>query len=96
MWRLLRFFGRRRQADQIQPDNSPDAFAKVVDRLLASPQYGERIGMRATEHPVHVHDIHATILHMLGLNHLQLTYMHNGRAERPTVLAGQVIKEVFS
>ncbi len=56
----------------------------------------DEIGMRAAEHPVHVHDIHATILHMLGLNHLQLTYMHNGRAERPTVLAGQVIKEVFS
>src|SRR6478672_4086170 len=56
----------------------------------------DEIGLRAVEQPVHVHDIHATILWMLGLDHLQLTFMHNGRAERPTVLAGQVIKPVFS
>jgi len=33
----------------------------------------------------HVHDIHASILHLLGLNHISLTYLHNGRAERPTI-----------
>jgi len=54
------------------------------------------IGLRAVEQPVHVHDIHATILWMLGLDHLQLTFMHNGRAERPTVLAGEVVKGIFS
>ena len=54
------------------------------------------IGLRAMEQPVHVHDIHATILWMLGLDHLQLTFMHNGRAERPTVLAGEVVKNIFS
>jgi len=52
--------------------------------------------MRAAEKPVHVHDVHATILYMLGLDHMRLTYMHNGRAERPTVLAGEVVKGVFS
>jgi hypothetical protein len=36
------------------------------------------------------------MLWMLGLNHLEVTYLHNGRAERPTVLAGEVVKEVFS
>lgn len=41
-------------------------------------------------------DVHATILYMLGLDHMRLTYMHNGRAERPTVLAGEVVKGVFS
>jgi hypothetical protein len=56
----------------------------------------DEIGLRAVEQPVHVHDVHATILWMMGLDHLQLTFMHNGRAERPTVLAGQVIKPVFS
>jgi hypothetical protein len=56
----------------------------------------DEIGLRALEHPVHVHDIHATILWMLGLDHRQLTFMHNGRAERPTVLAGEVIKPVFA
>jgi hypothetical protein len=56
----------------------------------------DEIGLRAVDQPAHVHDIHATILWMLGLDHRQLTFMHNGRAERPTVLAGEVIKSVFA
>ena len=36
------------------------------------------------EDRLHVHDIHASILWLLGMDHLQLTYLHNGRAERPT------------
>src|SRR5436190_3116659 len=56
----------------------------------------DEIGLRAVENPVHVHDLHATILWMLGLDHRQLTFLHNGRAERPTVLAGEVVKSVFS
>jgi hypothetical protein len=55
----------------------------------------DEIGLRAIERPVHVHDIHATILHALGLNHLNLTYLHNGRAERPTIVSGEVITEMF-
>ncbi len=55
----------------------------------------DEIGLRAVERPCHVHDIHATILHLLGLNHLELTYFHNARFERPTVNAGEVIKEVL-
>src|SRR5260370_26883345 len=56
----------------------------------------DEIGMRAEEHPVHVHDIHASILWLLGLDHMQLTYLHNGRAERPTVFAGEVVKGLFA
>lgn len=56
----------------------------------------DEIGLRAVDRPVHVHDIHATILHLLGLNHLDLTYMHNGRAERPTIVSGNLIKELYS
>jgi hypothetical protein len=56
----------------------------------------DEIGLRAVERPVHVHDIHATILHLLGLNHLELTYMHNGRAERPTIVSGKLIEEVYT
>ena len=56
----------------------------------------DEIGLRAVEQPVHVNDIHATILWMLGMDHMRLTYMHNGRAERPTVLAGEVVKSVFA
>ena len=55
----------------------------------------DEIGLRAAERPVHVHDLHATVLWLMGLDHLQLTFQHNGRAERPTVLAGEVVKELF-
>src|SRR5437867_1308681 len=51
----------------------------------------DEIGLKAAERPVHVHDIHASILWLLGLDHVGLTYMHNGRAERPTELYGSVI-----
>lgn len=56
----------------------------------------DEIGLRAVERRSHVHDIHATILHLLGLNHIQLTYLHNGRAERPTVVSGDVIRELIA
>lgn len=54
----------------------------------------DEIGLRAVDKPYHVHDIHASILDLLGLDHVKLTYMHNGRAERPTITSGQVIKEL--
>jgi len=56
----------------------------------------DEIGLRAVERPTHVHDIHSSILWLLGLNHLQLTYQHNGRAERPTIVAGErMVKELW-
>jgi uncharacterized protein (DUF1501 family) len=56
----------------------------------------DEIGLRAVENRAHVHDIHATILHLLGLDHEKLTYLHNGRDERPTINDGEVIKEVLA
>jgi uncharacterized protein (DUF1501 family) len=56
----------------------------------------DEIGLRAVERPVHVHDIHASILWMLGMDHVSLTYMHNGRAERPTEVYGSVIHELYA
>jgi hypothetical protein len=55
----------------------------------------DEIGLRAVEKRCHVHDIHATILHLLGLNHFELTYFHSGRFERPTITAGEVIQEAL-
>ena len=46
---------------------------------------------RPIEHPVHVHDLHATILHLFGLDHLRLTFRHQGRDFRLTDVAGTVI-----
>ena len=54
------------------------------------------IGLRAVEKPVHIHDLHATILYMLGINHEELTYFHNGRDERLTDVAGNVVHEIFA
>ena len=54
------------------------------------------IGLRAIERPVHVHDLHATILWCLGLDHVKVTYQHNGRSERPTIVSGDVIREALA
>jgi hypothetical protein len=56
----------------------------------------DEIGLYAIEGRSHVNDLHATILHQLGLDHEQLTLMHNGRAERLTGVAGRVIKEILA
>jgi len=54
------------------------------------------IGLRAVENRVHVHDIHATILHLLGLDHESLTFFHNGREDRLTDVAGRVIHQILA
>ncbi len=56
----------------------------------------DEIGFRAVEEPYHVHDLHATILHLLGMNHLNLTHLHNGRAERATITGGKLIAEALA
>jgi hypothetical protein len=56
----------------------------------------DAIGLYAVENRVHVHDIHATILHCLGLDHRELTFPHNGRDERATINGGQVIAEILA
>jgi hypothetical protein len=58
----------------------------------ASDEHGIRVG----ENGVHVHDFHATILHLLGLDHTRLTYRHVGRDFRLTDVRGRVVKEVLA
>lgn len=53
-------------------------------------------GLRAVEQPVHVHDLHATILHLMGFNHEQLTYRHAGRDYRLTDVHGNVVHDVLA
>ena len=53
-------------------------------------------GLRAVEQPVHVHDFHATILHLLGFDHERLTYRHAGRDYRLTDVEGRVVRELLS
>ena len=56
----------------------------------------DAVGLRAEEEKAHVHDIHATILHLLGFDHERLTFRHNGRDERLTDVAGEVIQKVLA
>ena len=56
----------------------------------------DEIGLRGVDERTHVTDIHATILQALGLNHLNVTFLHNGRSERPTIVTGEVIKKAFA
>ncbi|HEY7117477.1 MAG TPA: DUF1501 domain-containing protein [Tepidisphaeraceae bacterium] len=54
----------------------------------------DELGLRAVEDRLHVHDIHATVLHLLGLDHQKLTYFHKGRPERATVNEGEIYRRI--
>lgn len=56
----------------------------------------DEIGLRAVDKPVHVHDLHATILHLMGFDHEKLTYRHAGRDYRLTDVEGNVVKEILA
>jgi arylsulfatase A-like enzyme len=60
--------------------------------------YGEsdELGVRVGGDPVHVHDFHATILHLLGMDHERLTYRHSGRDYRLTDVHGRVVRELLA
>ena len=49
-----------------------------------------------TENPVHIHDLNATIMHLMGIDHTQLTFRHNGIDRRLTDVHGQVIHDVLA
>jgi hypothetical protein len=53
-------------------------------------------GYRAVEKPIHVHDLHATILHLLGFDHTRLTYRYSGRDFRLTDVEGNVIRDILA
>ncbi len=56
----------------------------------------DEFGYRAEEQPISVHDLHATILHLLGMNHLKLTYRFNGRDVRLTDVYGELIPQIVA
>ena len=55
----------------------------------------DELGEKAVENPYHLHDLHATMLHLMGLDDMRLTYYHSGRFKRLTDLGGKVIKEIL-
>jgi uncharacterized protein (DUF1501 family) len=56
----------------------------------------DEFGFNATEQPVHVHDLHATILHLLGFDHTKLTFRFQGRDFRLTDVHGEVVKGLMA
>ncbi len=53
-------------------------------------------GFNVVENPVHVHDLNATLLHLLGMDHLRLTYRFQGRDYRLTDIHGNIIQGILA
>jgi uncharacterized protein (DUF1501 family) len=81
-------------------DHHPHAFSIWLagGGVKAGHVHGQTddFGYYVAEDGVHIHDLHATILHLLGLNHEQLTYRHVGRDFRLTDVAGKVVKGIIA
>jgi arylsulfatase A-like enzyme len=56
----------------------------------------DELGFNVVEDPIHVHDLHATILHLLGINHERLTFRYQGRDFRLTDVHGHVVKDLLA
>ncbi len=81
-------------------DHHPRAFSMWMagGGVKGGTSYGEtdELGYNIAKDPVDVHDLHATILHLMGIDHLKLTYKFQGRDFRLTDVSGNVIQEVMS
>ncbi len=56
----------------------------------------DELGLRAVKDKLHVHDLHATILSLLGIDHMKLVYRHKGRPERPTLNEGEAFRKIVT
>jgi hypothetical protein len=80
-------------------DHNPYGFSMVLagGGVKGGMTHGttDEFGLYGVDGRVHVHDFHATILHLLGLDHEKLTFRHNGRDDRLTDVHGKVVKEIL-
>lgn len=81
-------------------DHNPQGYTMWMagGGLRSGLTYGKTddYGYYAIENKVHIHDLHATMLHLLGIDHLKLTYRHAGRDFRLTDIHGEVISDLFA
>jgi hypothetical protein len=81
-------------------DHNPQGFTMLLAGGGVKPgfKYGatDDYGYYSVENKVHFHDLHATMLHLLGINHLKLTYRYAGRDFRLTDVHGNVVKDIIS
>jgi uncharacterized protein (DUF1501 family) len=81
-------------------DHNPFAFTMWLagGGIKGGTIYGKTddFGFKVVENPVHVHDLQATILHLLGIDHTKLTYRYSGRDFRLTDVAGKVLTDIIA
>ena len=81
-------------------DHNPEGFTVWLagGGVKGGTSYGatDPFGYKAEQNPLSIHDVHATMLHLLGLDHTKLTYYHNGLQRRLTDVHGHVVKEVIA
>jgi hypothetical protein len=86
--------------ERVGRDHNPFGFTMWMAGAGLKPgiAYGQtdEFGYFATENKVHVHDLHATILHLLGLDHKRLTYRYSGRDMRLTDVHGELVKAILA
>ena len=102
-------FGRTPMVQAISPqgftqdpgrDHHKDGFSLILAGGGIRPglTYGatDDFGFEPTQNPVHVHDLHATALHLLGVDHTKLTFKHQGRNFRLTDVHGRIVKDLLA
>jgi uncharacterized protein (DUF1501 family) len=95
-------FGRTptSQGDNKGRDHNPRGFSMWMagGGIKGGQVHGatDDFGYAAVENKVHVHDLHATILHLMGLNHEELTFFHGGRQMRLTDVEGNVLHNLIA
>ncbi len=93
-------FGRTPHAQGSGRDHNNKGFSLWMagGGIRGGQTYGatDELGYEAVENPVHIHDWHATILHLLGLDHEKLTYRHAGRDFRLTDVKGNVVRDLLA
>ncbi len=81
-------------------DHNPHCFSAWLagGGVKGGVSYGEsdEVGYKAAVNPVHINDLHATILHLLGMDHTRLTYKYNGRRFRLTDVGGKVLHDILA
>ena len=81
-------------------DHHPQAFTVWMAGGGAKPGVAwgqtDELGFHVVDNPVHIHDLQATILHLMGIDHERLTYFHQGREFRLTDIHGRVISELIA
>ena len=93
-------YAENREKQKVGRDHHHTAFSMLLagGGVKGGTVYGasDEFGMNVAENPVHVHDLHATILYLLGLDHEKLTYRYAGRDFRLTDVHGNVVKEIVT